>query len=318
MIKLLVIIVTYNAMRWIDRCLGSVAEWDVFVVDNGSTDGTQEYIKKNYGKVIFRQSETNLGFGRANNVGLQYALDKGYDYVYLMNQDAWVMPDAISALVSVSKKYPEYGILSPMHFQANMKHLDYNFGRYVTQWKWSHEMLEDWYYKRLTKEVYDISFTNAAHWLISRKCLMVVGGFSPVFPHYGEDNNYIDRLFYHKYKLGVVCNAIAVHDRENRSKNKQKELYLGCFITPICDLSNINNEINVFKLRRMFLSRIGSDVSITIKYRIRLLKLYKAIMKCRERSKQRCAFLTPPSTVPSTTPCGTATPTTPTPPTILP
>ena len=291
MLKLLVIIVTYNAMRWIDRCLGSVAEWDVFVVDNGSTDGTQEYIKKNYGKVIFRQSETNLGFGKANNVGLQYALDEGYDYVYLMNQDAWVMPSAISTMVSVSQKHPEYGILSPVHFQANMNHLDYNFGGCITQWTCSHELLEDWFFKRQGSEVYDISFANAAHWLISRKCLMDVGGFSPIFPHYGEDNNYIDRLFYHKHKLGVVCKAIAVHDRENRPFPKEKELYLMRFIAPMYTLSNINIDISLSLLRRLFISRIIGNVAVTIKYRVRLLKMYRKIIKCRERSKMKGAFL---------------------------
>ena len=52
--KTLVIIVTYNAMKWIDRCLGSVQSslvgTDTFVVDNGSTDGTQEYINEHYPK----------------------------------------------------------------------------------------------------------------------------------------------------------------------------------------------------------------------------------------------------------------------------
>ena len=110
--KLLVVIVTYNAMRWAERCFDSLRKStvvpEVFVVDNGSTDGTQEYIKKNYPEVMFQQSNENLGFGKANNLGFQYALNKGYDYVYLLNQDAWIFPETLGGLVNVSKLHPEY------------------------------------------------------------------------------------------------------------------------------------------------------------------------------------------------------------------
>ena len=90
--KILTIIVTYNGMKWLDRCLGSLREsslkTDVVAVDNGSTDGTPEYIAANFPEVQLHCTGENLGFGRANNVGLQKAVAEGYDYVYLLNQDA--------------------------------------------------------------------------------------------------------------------------------------------------------------------------------------------------------------------------------------
>ena len=46
------------------------------------------------------------------------------------------------------------------------------------------------------KDVYEVKFVQAAHWLISRECLERVGGFSPSFPHYGEDNNFCNRAQY--------------------------------------------------------------------------------------------------------------------------
>ena len=92
--QLLVIIVNYNGMKWLERCLSSLTSStvpsDVYIVDNGSTDGSQDYIRSNFKDAIFVQSEENLGFGKANNIGLQYAYEKGYEYVYLLNQDAWV------------------------------------------------------------------------------------------------------------------------------------------------------------------------------------------------------------------------------------
>ena len=79
--RVLVIVVTYNAMRWIDRCLGSLLaskpKPDVFVVDNASTDGTPDYLSSNFNDVIVNKPGRNLGFGQANNIGLKYALENG-------------------------------------------------------------------------------------------------------------------------------------------------------------------------------------------------------------------------------------------------
>ena len=129
--KVLTIIVLYNGMNWLDRCILSLRQstvpTDVFVVDNGSVDGSQHHLSVCYPEVIFTQSECNLGFGKANNMGLRYAVENGYDYVYLLNQDAWVFPDTIEKLIHVHKLYPEYGILSPIQMQADMLQMDKNF-----------------------------------------------------------------------------------------------------------------------------------------------------------------------------------------------
>lgn len=226
--KLLVIIVTYNAMRWADRCFGSVRtsniKPDVFVVDNGSTDGTQVLLRNNFPEIIFMQSNENLGFGKANNLGLQYALDNDYDYVYLLNQDAWIFHDTLEKLVDVSQKHPEYGILSPFQMEANQEHLDSNFKKKACRWESSPELLDDLYFHK-NRDVIPVRHVMAAHWLITRDCILKVGGFSPTFPHYGEDNNFEHRAEYNGFKIGIVPASQAVHDRENRSVSKKKQIY---------------------------------------------------------------------------------------------
>ena len=133
--KILAIVVTYNGMKWIQSCLDSIVNssvrLDAFVVDNGSRDGTQEYIRSNYPEMLLVESLTNLGFGKANNIGVRYALEHGYDYVYLLNQDAWLMQDTVERLVESMALYPEYGILSPMQFEANLQRLDVRFANRI-------------------------------------------------------------------------------------------------------------------------------------------------------------------------------------------
>ena len=296
---LLVIVVTYNAMQWIDRCLDSVKEWDIFVVDNGSSDGTQQYIAKNYPDVIFRQSKSNLGFGKANNIGLQYAIEGGYDFVYLLNQDAWVYPRTIDKLIELGCQHPEYGVLSPFHIQGNTKHLDAVFGSSFCSWQANKAFVEDLYFARKLQEVYEADFVSAAHWLISRTCVETVGGFSPAFYHCGEDNNYLHRLRYKGFKVGVVPQVKAVHDREHRAPSLTKDLYITHYVDPIIWLSNINEKMSCF-------SKIGILLLViknTLKYKslkpvahfMRLLKKYGYIAQCAKKSKEDGAFLSTPS-----------------------
>ena len=226
--KILVVVVTYNAMQWIERCFDSLCKStfkpDVFVVDNGSTDGTQNYLRANYPEVIFQQSNENLGFGKANNIGLQYALDYNYDFVYLMNQDAWVMPDTFETLVALSKKYPEYGIFSPFQMNADMLYIDANFANYTCSWKSNHNILSDIYNHHLN-DVYSVRFVMAAHWFMPISTIRKVGGFSPSFPHYGEDDNYIDRVHYWNLQIGIVPSLKVVHDRGDRVDSTKKIMY---------------------------------------------------------------------------------------------
>ena len=72
-------------------------------------------------------------------------------------------------------------------------------------------------------DVYEIKFVNAAAWLISRNCIETVGGFNPLFFLYGEDNDYLTRVKYHKFKVGVYPDANIYHDREDRMHNFYQE-----------------------------------------------------------------------------------------------
>ena len=261
--KILVIIVTYNGMKWADRCFSSLEAStyrpDVYVVDNGSTDGTLEYVKTHFPSVTLVENRSNLGFGQANNIGLQFALDHGYDYVYLMNQDAWVMPDTLRSLVGLMDSHPDYGILSPMQLESNGKNLDNNFASLTLgRLQYSPKIINDMYYERV-EDVYEVSFVMASHWMISASCLRKTGGFSPTFYHYGEDNNYIQRIHIHDFKAGIAPRVHAIHDRERRQMTKKNIVFFNFYNVWAVNLST------------------PSRMSISILFMLFLDILYKAI-----------------------------------------
>lgn len=288
--NLLVIIIIFNGMKWLDKCLSSVVNSSVkanlFIVDNGSTDGSIEFIKKHYPEAILIESKENLGFGKANNLGLKYALDNNYDYVYLLNQDAWVSPDTFEKLIHASKSHPEYGILSPLQTNRDMDKLDKVFVKFCPP-----ELTSDAILGRNMSMVYQTSFVMAAHWLIPCSCLKQVGGFSPTFFLYGEDNNFIDRVVFFEKRIGIVPDCIGVHDREHREVSIEKRQFI-FYSHGLMLLSNPNIDERFIKFFKKYVGEFIADRKIAyLKYFFKTMKDYKKISRNRKTSILPNAFL---------------------------
>lgn len=94
-----VIVVSYNTIDFLRTCLASLAEAaEVIVVDNASHDGSPEMVEREFPSVKLVRNGQNLGFGAANNQGMDVATG---DLVLLLNSDAYARPGAIRTLASV-------------------------------------------------------------------------------------------------------------------------------------------------------------------------------------------------------------------------
>lgn len=285
--KLLVIIVTYNAMRWAEHCFDSLQNSsvvpDIFVIDNGSTDETQAYIKENYPNVLLVQSEKNLGFGAANNIGLKYALENNYDYIYLLNQDAWVMSDTFEKLIKISQDNPEFGLISPIQMNADLYHIDKNFCTGLFDYQ-NKDVINDLYNNKL-KDIYETTpFVMAAHWFLTRRCIEKIGGFSPTFRHYGEDNNYAHRIIYHNFKIGVVPSLKVVHDRGERVDAPKKLMYL-YYTSFLVALSNPSLDNNFHLIIKS--ATISSMLTLKYKSLIPIMYFFKLILNITKLLKNK-------------------------------
>ena len=107
-------------------------------------------------------------------------------------------------------------------------------------------LFEDLYFGRL-KEVYDTKYVNAAAWLLPRKTLETVGGFDPIFSHYGEDDNYIHRVIFHGMKIGVCPFSVVVHDTERRITSTDKKVQNSDAVL-LAEATNINEPVNINSL----------------------------------------------------------------------
>lgn len=223
--KIFVIIVAYKGHQWYERCFTSLRNSaypvQTIVIDNASNDGTIEYIRENFSEIHLIESKENLGFGRANNMGMRYALDNGADYVFLLNQDAWVEPNTIGELVRIAEKYPEYGILGPVQVNKERTRVLNGVIQFlINPDNVNHQLFSDLMLGTV-EEVYPVAEINAAAWLLPRNTLETVGGFDPIFLHYGEDWNYLSRVLYHNMKVGLIPHLQIVHDCEDRVEQKK-------------------------------------------------------------------------------------------------
>ncbi len=219
--RVLTIIVSYNFEPWIERCLGSLRQstypTDVVVIDNASTDQTVLLIEENYPDIRLVRNERNRGFGQANNIGMRIALEEGYDYIFLLNQDAWIAPDTLDTLVRLSSQSPDYGILSPTHLNGKGDKLDTAFARYIH---------DDSPISSKKPALIEIPFINAAFWVIPTSVVRQVGGFSPLFFHYGEDVDYINRIKFYGYRVGYTPLTTGCHDRQDRPTPREMQMRL--------------------------------------------------------------------------------------------
>lgn len=288
-VKILVIIVSYNFEHWLDSCLGSLRQstlpLDIVVLDNGSSDNTVQRILKDYPEIQMIANNCNLGFGKANNIGMKIALDMGYEYVFLLNQDAWIEPNTIETLVELSSRHPNYGILSPVHLTGQGDKLDPGFSHYAHV---------ESPLSLPQEELCTLSFVNAAFWLIPVSTLKVVGGFSPLFYHYGEDVDWVHRLHYHRYKIGYSPKVFGCHDREFRPIDYPKFLRIE-YTYHLAEFANINYSwIKAFGLgplavvKKSFVSTMKGNLRLGWDYCkifIRLLSKCMGITSFRHKNR---------------------------------
>lgn len=302
---IIAIVVTYNGEKWIRECLtslkNSTVRVNIVVVDNSSSDNTVKIIRNNYKSVRLIELKENLGFGKANNIGLKIALGKKADYVFLLNQDAWVLPETIERLERAFCDRPEFGILSPIHLNGTGDNFDFGFYNYLINTLGSRNLFFNLlYHKTCTLEILNVNFVNAAGWLISRDCLNKVGAFLPIFKHYGEDVSYCQRVKFVGLKIGVVFSAVIHHDREDRAVNLgtssvSTENRKTNLLIEFCDINNENSSSALKKTKyKLVLAIIKSIIGgkNDLKHSLELLRFL--IEKNKDIKKFRKVVFYPP------------------------
>jgi GT2 family glycosyltransferase len=130
------IVVTYDALPWIEQCLDSLAGVETVVVDNGSNDGTVALVRERYPDVRLVESE-NRGLGAGWNIGLRETTSA---YALLLNADAWLAPGALDRLVTFADTRPRAAVVGPRLLNPDGT-LQRSVRGYPTVWRLATEYL---------------------------------------------------------------------------------------------------------------------------------------------------------------------------------
>jgi hypothetical protein len=227
MAKVFIIILNWNGLHDTLECLDSVygldyPSFEVMVVDNGSSDDSVETIHSNFPQVVLIENKQNLGYTGGNNVGMRYALEHGADYVWLLNNDTVVDPDALAKLVDEAELSQEVGLVSPViHFYESPEEVQF-MGAYVDLLKFKISHICD-----QTELDCKIVQRNLTLWgtalLIKRSVVETVGFLSEKYFAYSEDCDYSLRALKQNFCAKIRLDARIFH-KDSRSTGKQSPI----------------------------------------------------------------------------------------------
>jgi GT2 family glycosyltransferase len=186
--KIFVLILSYNGKLLLEDSISTYLaneypNFEVVVIDNGSSDGTKDWVEKNYPKVFVLRTEKNLGYSGGFNLGLEYAFkEKNADCVVVSNNDVKADKKVISALVEVARTDDKIGFVTGKVYYYDQPDVLQTVGKKEDPVRWNggqigkHEKDIGQYDKIEERPFSDDIFT-----LVSKKLYDEIGGYDLTF-----------------------------------------------------------------------------------------------------------------------------------------
>jgi GT2 family glycosyltransferase len=227
--KLSIIIVNYNTKVFLDRCLSSIYEnsfgqkkYEIIVVDNCSRDNSIELLREKYTKVKWIRLRKNVGFAKANNIGVRKSSES--EYVFFINPDTILEPKTLEKLLFFMDSNKETGIITPYLKLTSGRIDDACHRGFPTPWNafahfsglgrlFSKSLLFNGYhlgYKNLNK-VHQIDACAGAAMLVRGECGDQIGWWDEDYFWYGEDLDFCYRAKKAGWKVMFYPNTKVLH-----------------------------------------------------------------------------------------------------------
>ena len=185
--------------------------YEIILYDNCSKDGTPEYVKEHFPKVILIEGQENLGFGGANNEAAKIAQGK---YIGFLNTDSFVAPDWLGPLVDLLEQDETIGCAGAELLCSENNDIILSHGTYIHLSGISYT--RDRGKKAWLGEPIEVGGISGGAFLINRKLFLDLGGFESVFFLYYEDTDLSLRIRLLGKRCVIVPGARIYHNCESR------------------------------------------------------------------------------------------------------
>jgi len=204
-----IIVINYNGEEYLKTCLSSIEKqtypnYKTIVIDNASTDNSEEYIKEYFPKLTFIQAERNLGFAEGNNLAIKKALEQKAAYVFLVNNDTEFEIDLVEKLIKTAESDDSIGIVGPAVFDLKNKKSLQEMGMAIDKFGYALAL------KNLTDRDC-VFFVSGCAMMIKSELILRIGFFDESYFMFAEDLDICWRSRLTGYKIIVNENARIYH-----------------------------------------------------------------------------------------------------------
>ncbi len=215
------VVVTYDALPWIENCLDSLEGHDTVIVDNGSSDGTVDFVRERYPDIRLVESE-NRGLGAGWNVGIRETSSR---HVLLLNADAWMTEGSLERLVTFAEAQPRAAVVGPRLLDPDGT-LQRSVRGYPSVWRLATEYL---FLRKLAPrssalnafyaggfdhdEVRSVEVVMGACMLLRREAIEQVGGCDEDYFLFSEETDWCFRFREAGWEVVFFPGAECVHVR---------------------------------------------------------------------------------------------------------
>ncbi len=229
--KTSIILLNWNNLSDLKECLNSLVRidylnYEIILVDNGSSDDSAEKIKKMFPQIIPIKNDENLGFAEGNNVGIRYAMAKGADYILLLNNDTVVEPDFLSILVRVAESDAEIGIVGPRIFFYDSKTLWFAGGILNRKTGFTYHLGEGRQDVDQFDKIIEADFISGCAMLIKKSVLMKIGFLDKDYFNSHEDADFCLRAKNAGFKILFEPKAVIYHKLARSMGGRKSPFYL--------------------------------------------------------------------------------------------
>jgi len=215
--KITVVVLNWNSHEITAECIRSLRatdgpDFEILVVDNGSTDGSVEMLPQEFPQITVLPQERNLGFAAGCNVGMRHALANDAEYVLLLNNDTVVAPDFIREMLAAIESDPSIGAVCPKIYFADEPEMIWYAGADFSLWTGTAKH-RGW--KEVDRGQFDqheeITQATGCAMLVRCSAVRAVGLLDEQFWAYAEDLDWSVRFLKRGYLLAFAPKARLWH-----------------------------------------------------------------------------------------------------------
>lgn len=218
------IVLTYRMREVVRSCIQSILRLDypnyrLVIVDNGSADGTEEMLRDEFPGLTVIQTGSNLGYTGGNNRGIEYAIEKGADYVLLINPDTVLAnPLFLVEMIEHTEEHPETGIAGPRVFLRDAGRVQNTVlfppGLWLNSINWIRYRIKPSSLALSRDETVETKVLNGVCLLIRTSCLRQIGLFDENIFMYIEDADMDYRARRHGWRVKYLPIDSVIHKQK--------------------------------------------------------------------------------------------------------